>query len=224
MVLAFAVILSFVCLYFSQKKLITIFGRLIHRFGGNRNSLIIFWSLIFLPGTVIHELSHFLFAILTGARTGKIEILPKILEAGFEKEVEGSGVALGSVQTQRLNLIQGTLVGLAPFFVGLSILVWLTFSLQASYLSSSYYWLFFQGYLFFTISNSFFPSSSDLRHVVPAAVMLLFLLLLSWVLGFKFVFTTTPLITSSLKTVLLTISVSVTLNLVISLILSPFKR
>ncbi len=217
------VILSLVILFFTQKKLISVFGRLIHRFGGSRNSLIIFWSIIFLPGTVIHELSHFFFAILTGARTGKIEIFPRILEEDFENEEEG-GVTLGFVQTQKLNPLQGVFVGLAPFIVGLGLLVWISTSIQSSYLSSSYYLLFFQGYLFFTISNSFFPSGSDLKHVIPVTVFITVLALMLWYLGIQFLITPSPEFFISLNTISFTLAISFILNLFIILLISILNK
>ena len=181
------VIISLIFLYLSKAKLSTEFSHLIHRFGGNRNSLIIFWSTIFLPGTVIHEMSHFLFAILTGARTGNIEIFPRFLEEDCEKEEKDSGVILGSVQTQKLNLFQGFMVGTAPFIVGITLLIWLASMIQASYESSAIYMLLFQGYLFFTISNSFFPSWTDIKQVLPLTVVVLIVIILSWIIGLKVV-------------------------------------
>ncbi len=217
------VIFCLILLYLSQKKLVSIFGRLIHRFGGSRNSLIIFWSIIFLPGTVIHELSHFLFAILTGARTGKIEIFPRILEEDFESEEKG-GVTLGFVQTQKLNPIQGVFVGLAPFFVGLALLIWISSSIQSSYLSTSYYLLIFQGYLFFTISNSFFPSGSDLKHVIPATMILAILAFILWYLGVQFFWKPSTQFYDVLNTITLTIASSAVLNLIIIILISILNK
>ena len=42
-----------------------------HQFG------IMLYSLIYLPGTIIHELSHFFSAAILGVRTGNISIFPK---------------------------------------------------------------------------------------------------------------------------------------------------
>lgn len=183
----FFVILSLVLLYFSKHKLSGEFSRLIHKFGGNRNTLIVLWSIVFLPGTVIHEMSHLIFAMLTGARTGKIEIFPRFLEEDWENEEQGTGVTLGSVQTQKLNLIQGFLVGTAPFIVGIALLIWLASMIQASFSQSSYYLLLLQGYLFFTISNSFFPSWTDIKQVIPLTVVTAIAMLIFWLIGIKVV-------------------------------------
>jgi hypothetical protein len=204
------------CLFVTQKWLMVQISKLIHRLGGSRNSLIVVWSIIFLPGTVIHELSHFLFAILTGAKTGKIEIFPRFLEEDWEDEEGGGNVTLGYVQTQRLNPIQGLFVGLAPFILGMAMLVWISTQIQVSYLSASYYLLVFQGYLFFTISNSFFPSSSDLKHVYPVAITLIIVLAALWFFGINFLVTPSADFFDLLNTISLTLMFSAILNLFIT--------
>lgn len=207
------------CLFVTQKWLMVQISKLIHKLGGSRNSLIVVWSIIFLPGTVIHELSHFLFAILTGARTGKIEIFPRFLEEDWEDEESGGNVTLGYVQTQRLNPIQGLFVGLAPFIVGIAMLVWISSQIQLSYLSASYFLLAFQGYLFFTISNSFFPSSSDLKHVYPVVITLIIILAALWFFGVKFLVTPSAAFYDLLTTMSLTLMFSALVNLAIVIML-----
>lgn len=219
MVVIFA-LLSLVLLYFSGQLLLRQLTYLVHFSGGSRKFLIIFWSLIFLPGTVIHELSHFFLAVLVGARTGKIEIFPQFLE----EDDDSGGVALGSVQTQRLNIFQGVLVGLAPFYVGLGLLVWLASSITNSYFSENYYLLFAQAYLFFTISNSFFPSRSDLTHVLPVTIILGLTILFLWLIGFQFSYNPGGTFLGIVETIKLTLLVSSALNIVISLVFYSIRH
>ncbi len=49
------------------------------------------FSLIFLPGVLLHEISHFLMAHLLGVRTGRFSIIPK--------KLEGGRIQLGYVET-----------------------------------------------------------------------------------------------------------------------------
>lgn len=211
-------------LYLSDRQLISQFSRLIHRFGGGRNSLIIFWSLIFLPGTIIHELSHFFFAILTGARTGKIEVLPRLLEEDWENEENSAGVTLGYVQTQKLNPLQGLFIGLAPFIIGLVLLVWLSSLIQQSYLSATYSLLFFQGYLFFTISNSFFPSKSDIKHTLPMIFIFSLIMFSLWFLNVPLLTKPATSFFTLLKTINITLTLSIVVNLSITLIIFAIKK
>lgn len=73
------------------------------------------YSLIFLPGTIIHELSHWLIAEILQVRTGEINILPDL-------ETDGSTKRLGSVATAQAGPFRGFLIGIAPFLTGMAIL------------------------------------------------------------------------------------------------------
>lgn len=72
------------------------------------------YTLIFLPGTILHELSHWLMAELLGVRTGEITILPE-----FESNPPADRARLGSVQTAKTGPLRSFLIGSAPFFTGL---------------------------------------------------------------------------------------------------------
>lgn len=77
---------------------------------------VVLYSLLVLPGTIIHELSHWIVAEILQVRTGQITILPDLGgEQGRER--------LGSVATQKSDPIRGFLIGIAPFISGLLILV-----------------------------------------------------------------------------------------------------
>jgi hypothetical protein len=206
-------------LFFSKKWLTLEIGRLIHQFGGGRHTLIVIWSIIFLPGTVIHELSHFFFAIITGARTGKIEIIPEYLEDEWQDEGKRGKVALGYVQTQRLNPIQGFFVGTAPFFVGTVLLVWLASLLRTDYDFGQTIYLVLQGYLFFTIANSFFPSWSDIKQTLPVVIIALVTAILAWTLGLQILIGPNSRIIYLSNTIVTTLLISVAINLILCIIL-----
>jgi hypothetical protein len=74
------------------------------------------YSLLFLPGTIIHELSHWIVAEVLGVRTGTISIFPDLESSGDTRR-------LGSVATQRSDPFRAFLIGIAPFISGLAILV-----------------------------------------------------------------------------------------------------
>ena len=71
-------------------------------------------ALFFLPGTLIHELAHFLFAVLLGVPTGTIYVLPV-----YE---EHQGIRMGSVKIAQVDPFRRTLIGLAPLVVGILII------------------------------------------------------------------------------------------------------
>ena len=205
------VILSLFCLLLTKKRMTSDLSHLVHRLGGSQHSVIIVWSTIFLPGTLIHEISHFLVAALTGARTGKIEIFPEYLEDKLDEK--STHVALGSVQTQKLNPIQGFLVGIAPFISGMALLIWLASLLQTSFTARDVWLLLLEGYLFFTVANSFFPSWSDIKQALPFVIISLVVTLLAWYFGFQIFLNSNSYIWTILNSLWQAIGISVLINL-----------
>ena len=66
------------------------------------------FSLIFLPGVFLHELSHFLMAKILGVRTGRFSLFPQSLPDGR--------LQLGYVETTRSDIIRDSLIGAAPLW------------------------------------------------------------------------------------------------------------
>ncbi len=213
-------ILSLIFLYLTKSWLTKKISRLVHQVGGDRNITIWFWSVFFLPGTVIHEISHFLVAAGTGARTGKIEIMPEFIE----EDEDGGGVALGSVQTQKLNPIQGFLVGVAPFVTGLILLMWLSKLIPNSFQTQNYYLLAGQVYLFFVIANSFFPSWSDIRQTLPLIAISVSTLVTLWIVGIGFSFQSSATINNLFLNFSQVIFLCSLLNLIVFGFLSLINR
>jgi len=209
------VAICLIALYLTKKQMTSDLTRLIHRLGGQRRVVIVVWSIIFLPGTIIHEISHFLAAAFTGARTGKIEILPEYLE-DEGKDDSHHTVALGYVETQHLNPIQGFLVGIAPFISGLILLVFLASLMKENYLVKNYPPLFLQVYLFFTIANSFFPSWTDIKQTLTLVVLAITAVFGAWFLGVQFTIGSKSLIWDILGSLWPALLLSIAINSVIA--------
>lgn len=207
------VVISLLVLLLTKKKMTTDLGRLVHHLGGSQHSAIVVWSVIFLPGTIIHEISHFLIAALTGARTGKIEIFPEYLEDEIDKKY--NHIALGSVQTQKLNPLRGFLVGIAPFVSGIALLIWLSSLLQVSFASGNTWIFILEGYLFFTIANSFFPSWPDIKQTLPFVIISLVVALLAWYFGFQILLNPSSYIWTILNSLWKSVVISILLNIAI---------
>lgn len=124
-----------------------------------------FYSLLVLPGTILHELSHWLVAEILQVRTGEITILPNF-------DTEGGRERLGSVETARSDPLRGFLIGLAPFVTGLAILMVLghLFTLELLWWQ---YVLTIYGVV--VIGNSMMISAED-RRTWPFILILLLLL------------------------------------------------
>lgn len=127
-----------------------------------------FYSLVFLPGTILHELSHWLTAELLGVRTGEIIILPS-----FEDPVNGGREKLGSVQTEKTGPLRSFLIGAAPFFTGVFIL-WLLGTLLQNDRLWWQYFLIFYGVV--VVGSSMLLSRED-RNSWPFIGILFFLII-----------------------------------------------
>lgn len=86
---------------------------------------IVLYAIFMLPGTIIHELSHWLVAEILRVPTGEIQILPdyKILT---EQEKR-----LGSVATAKTDPVRGFLIGMAPLITGTTLLIVLSLLLES---------------------------------------------------------------------------------------------
>jgi hypothetical protein len=150
---------------------------------GQVNLTFSLFSLIFFPGVVLHEISHYLAARLLGVRTGRFSLLPQTLPNGR--------LQLGYVETSSTDLFRDALIGCAPLLSGGAFvaiaglwllklpLLWqslLTSDAESFWIAlqsianQADFWLWF--YLIFTISSTMFPSASDRRAWVPILVFL----------------------------------------------------
>lgn len=159
-------------LYLTRQKLTVDLAKLVGRFGGRQRAFVWLWSMIFLPGTIIHEMSHLFAAAITGTKIGKVEIFPELPrdEIGAQFDQPKKSVHLGYVQTQELGLFRGFLVGTAPLLVGLGILAGISSTLKISDFRFQVPDLL-KLYLFFTMANSLFPSWVDIKHALPLIIL-----------------------------------------------------
>jgi hypothetical protein len=147
----------------------------------NPRATVALFSLLFLPGVLLHELSHFLAAKLLGVRTGNFSLLPRIMPDGQ--------LILGYVETARSDIIRDSLVGIAPLLAGGAfvaymsvhqldmLLLWQTFQNGQTELflgalralpgvSGFPFWF----YLTFAVSSTMLPSASDRHAWTPLAI------------------------------------------------------
>lgn len=146
--------------------------RVLQKIIRNDKLILLFVSLIYFPGTVIHELSHYIGALFLNLHPREMHLFPVI---------EGKTVRLGHVLYEKHpdDFIRSILVGIAPFLGGL-ISLWIL--IQTKLFPGSVWWqtLLF-GYLILTISANMFSSKQDLMDVgylIPFGLFIAFLLYL----------------------------------------------
>lgn len=146
------------------------------------NVSIILFSILFFPGVLLHEGSHFVMAKLLRVPTGGFSLIPRPLANGK--------VQLGYVVTARADWARDAMIGIAPLLVGgcfvaytglvqLDLLeLWENllsggFASAAGTLRDIYsrpdFWLWF--YLTLVISSTMLPSASDRRSWLPIGLI-----------------------------------------------------
>lgn len=133
----------------------------------------IFYTILLLPGTILHELSHWIFAELLRVPTGEISLLPD-LSSDPSKEKK-----LGYVMTARSDPFRGFLIGVAPTITGLSSLALLS-HISANFIDfNTLNWqLVLIIYLYFVISNSMITSKQD-RKYLPFMLIFMFIIIVA---------------------------------------------
>lgn len=159
------------------------------------------FSILFLPGVFLHELSHFVVAKILGVRTGKFSIFPQSLPDGR--------LQLGYVETARSDVVRDSVIGAAPLIVGTLFVAYVAiYHLQMRVLWDAFrngqfdlFWLGMRAlpqvqdfylwfYLAFAVSSTMMPSESDrhawLEMVISIGVLVLIALLVGagpWMLS-----------------------------------------
>lgn len=139
------------------------------------------FSILFFPGVLLHESSHYLMARLLQVRTGRLSLIPRPLPDGR--------VQLGYVETAKADIFRDALIGIAPLVAGGVFVayagmiqlglsgVWdelsrlgegMAYQIFQSVYQRSDFWLWF--YLIFTVSSTMMPSKSDRRAWLPVAL------------------------------------------------------
>ncbi len=170
-------------LWWVSRQLAFFFVSVVFRLTHHEGAAASIYAIVILPGTLVHETSHWLMAKLLGVKTGNFTILPQMTPEGT--------LRLGSVDVRGGRLWQHTLIGLAPLLV----CSLLTLLLANSLVDMGQFVTFWQTgqwelalailraslqqpdalltiYLLFTVSDAMFLSASDRA---PVQRMLLYL-------------------------------------------------
>ncbi len=152
----------FTVYWLSRKSIRQIFI-LLHKLIPHKPTIFMIIAFIFLPGTILHELSHFLMAIVLLLKVRAIHIFP---------EWSNTYLKLGSVLYEKKDVIRSIIVGIAPLIVGLLFFWWMSvvgvLSIEGIGLKAIVI------YLIFVISSTMFSSKQDLVdavYVLPILVI-----------------------------------------------------
>jgi hypothetical protein len=199
-------LIQIIALFFLTKQTTNQIFYFFRTLGVEERMIFIIVSLLFLPGTIIHELAHFFAAMILFMKVRDLKIFP---------EFEDNEIKLGRVLYEKKDFVRGVLVGIAPIFAGM-FFFWMI----------AYYKLFpnpnlfitiFLGYLVFAVSSTMFSSKQDLVdiiYIIPliiiaAGVIYVFDLRFDWLVG-------SPLVIQRLLDVVKDVNIYLFLSLMIN--------
>ena len=148
------ILLIFGIFLFSRKVTSELYISLKRLIGIDRVIFLLIASIYF-PGTVIHELSHFFVATA---------LLLKVKTISFIPQWKGNTLRLGSVFYEKKDFIRSIIIGIAPFFGGLTFF-WVIAATRI-FPHGSLLVNLLMVYLIFTVSSMMFSSSQDLRDFI----------------------------------------------------------
>lgn len=164
--------IELILLFFTSRMLTRSLSSLFFRLTKSQTTTIHLLSFLFLPGVIIHELAHMLVASVLFVRVGEIEFFPKITE---------HGVKLGSVSIAKTDPIRRALIGVAPVFFGLLLIMGIVYSFSQS--SSIVQTI--ELYSLFVIGNTMFSSHKDMEGTLELVIAIGFIGLLLYGLGIR---------------------------------------
>lgn len=157
-------ILAVVILYILSRIFIQRLFTFLYRLTRNDKKATVLLGFVFLPGTFIHEISHFITALFLLVPVGELNLMPEVMEGG---------VKLGSVGIGKTDFIRGSLIGLAPVISGAAIIFWaISYSLSHGYLTNPWVVVALI-YIIFQITHTMFSSKQDLRAVLELIVFII---------------------------------------------------
>jgi hypothetical protein len=168
--------IELIILYFLSR---IVFGQLARFFQSIINrSKWIYYSLafLFLPGTYIHELSHFLMAKILFIPVYGFSLRPRII---------GHELHLGHVEVAKTDFLRRFLVGIAPIFFGVIILIGSVFLLFRFNKTHELSYIIGEGILAFEIANTMFMSKKDMEGSWKVWIVLGLVVTTMYILGFQ---------------------------------------
>lgn len=176
MVFIFTFFIELFILFLLSRTLTQFLSHFFFRVTRSKNLTIQLLAFLFLPGTVLHEVSHALVAQLLMVRVGHMEFIPKL---------EGNHLKMGSVAIEQTDFFRRLLIGMAPFLIGTSLLLTIFFFAAQQHLFSNYWIILLIGYLVFEIGNTMFSSKKDMEGALEILAAIAIITLTLYIVGFR---------------------------------------
>jgi hypothetical protein len=169
--------LELLFLFFISQKTTQSIAYAFYKITRNQKITIFFFAFLFLPGTIIHELSHAIAASILGVRVGKMDLMPEYIQGGLR---------LGSVQVGKTDIIRNFFIGIAPFISGTILLLIIIYLVLSFSLIASFGIIILSLYSVFAIANTMFSSKKDMEGAIEFFILVTVFLLVFYILGLRF--------------------------------------
>ena len=167
-------LLLIVAIYIVSRLIVKEFFILLRKFFKSDFPVFALISLLFLPGTIIHESAHFITALFLILPVKSMTIFPKW---------DNNEIKLGEVIFIKKDFLRAILVGIAPIFFGIGILFSLFYF--HIYPTSNFWQNILYSYLIFSISANMFSSKQDLKDLLLIIPVILVLVIIFYVFDIK---------------------------------------
>lgn len=200
-------------LFFLSRKVTKGLGTFTFRITKSNKWTVYIMSVLFLPGTFIHEMAHFLSALILLVPVRQIELTP---------EVKEGKVSLGRVPIAKVDFVRRTIVGISPLILGTFLILGIIFYITSKGLLTAPLYTVLAGYLVFEVGNTMYLSKKDLEGVWVFFLLIFILLLSLYLLGVRI--SATDEFYGVVKTANLYLLVPIIIDLFFLFILSLFPR
>ncbi len=180
MIYLFLFFLELSILYYLSRRVIKVVYKLFYKLTRRETCSKYLFSIVFLPGTFIHEISHLLAAILLLVPVEKFGFLPRLVGYNTSKKNSRNrgDFVLGNVVIAKIDPVRRFLIGIAPLILGLGLIFILIYSTSMIRIIDARWRYIFLGFLIFQIANSMFSSRKDLNWLFILFILLLLLVFL----------------------------------------------
>ncbi len=133
-------------------------------------------SVIFLPGTIIHEFSHAIMAKILFVYVGRMSLLPSL---------HGESLKLGSVEVGETDIVRNFLIGIAPFVVGTTLLLITLFYSVTNQLIGYNPMTALILFVAFVIANTMYSSKKDMEGAIEFFLLIIIPIIILFFLGVR---------------------------------------
>lgn len=174
MIYVYTFFIGLLVLFLLSRMLTRSLSYLLHFLTRSRQMTVYILAFLFMPGTIIHEVAHYLMAHLLFVPVGSMELMPRLDEKG--------GVKLGSVQIARTDPFRRALIGVAPFLFGTLIILLTLWYTQGT---GDPWLLILIGYIVFEIGNTMFSSRKDMEGTLELLITVIIVGVILYFTGFR---------------------------------------